>query len=184
MLATEGISEITVDLESRRGGDTSGSETKWKVYYRLRSDPNCGVLLRHATQDIPLGQQIALLDAELRNYGILRDSGFDVPKTATSIFTVVDHLAGGAQAAALVVEHVDGVGPYKAFTAARSIGKVIRDRAMGTDATYRDAWQRLATATSRIAPMDMQVLITDDGRIVTIDVEAIGPGRILPPLMI
>ncbi len=177
-----GVSEETVDRDTRRGGDTPGHGTKWKVYYRLASDPLLGVLLAHETEADTLDRQLARLNEEAGNYAALRDAGFVVPQCAAGAVATLDHLAGGTRAAALVVEHVDGRGPYKATTQFRSIARIVGGSPPDIEPLYRQAWSALQAAACERCPMDLQVLLADDGRIVTIDPERIGSGRVLPPL--
>jgi len=180
-ISVEGIQAATVDVASRRGGDTVGHATKWKVYYQLSAEPGYGVLLAHENEDATLKEQRAKLDEEAGNFKRLRKAGFDVPDTAQHSIDVTDYLAGGVRAAALVVEHIAGPGPYKARTEVSAIRKIV-----GQDETRKAlhllAWARLSKAAQAAAPMDLQVILADDGRIVTIDPEKVGPGYSLPSL--
>lgn len=184
LIQDSGVSEETVDRDTRRGSDTPGHGTKWKVYYRLAAGPRLGVLLAHETEADTLDRQIARLDEEAGNYATLRAAGFVVPHCATRAVATLDYLAGGVSAAALVVEHIAGHGPYKAGTQFRSIARIVGGSAAGLEPLYRQAWSALQMSARERCPMDLQVLLAHDGRIVTIDPERIGPGRILPPLAI
>ena len=61
----------------------------------------------------------------MTNFGILRCHGYDVPNVLSPSIEVIDRLGDEMKAAALLVEHIQGSGPYKATTQSRSIGKIV-----------------------------------------------------------
>ena len=179
-LLRDGVSEATVDLASRRGGDTEGHATRYKTYYRLASDAAYGVLLVRDGPDAPRQGPEEYLEQEASNLARLRAAGYDVPESSV-VFRVADQLAA-VDAAALVVEHIEGLGPYKAITQVRAIRALISHAPQDVGSRYRENWNRLRALSAVMAPRDHQVMLSEDGRIVTIDVEQVGSGRDLPSL--
>lgn len=99
-----------------------------------------------------------------------------MPTTADRSIEVVDRLSAGNPAAALVLEHVAGRGPYKARTQVHAIASIVRESEGNLKAHYLESWAKLTQAAAATVPMDLQVILADDGRIVTIDPEKVGPG--------
>ncbi|MFL0587506.1 hypothetical protein ACH0BU_12780 [Sphingomonas olei] len=181
-IQVEGVHDGIFDVATRRGADTPGHPSRWKTYYRSSTFPDLGVLLAHEDAETSIETLRARLDEEADNYRRLLDVGFDVPATAGRSVEVVDHLAGGRRAAALIVEHVAGSGPYKARTDVRRIARVVMEQEASLTKRFTEAWAGLRVAAARKAPQDLQVMLGDDGRIVTIDPEKVGPGVALNDL--
>eukprot|EP00536_Pseudo-nitzschia_multiseries_P011942 jgi/Psemu1/30525/gm1.30525_g len=74
------------------------------------------------------------------------------------------------------------MGPYKAITQVRAIRALISHAPQDVGSRYRENWNRLRALSAVMAPRDHQVMLSEDGRIVTIDVEQVGSGRDLPSL--
>ncbi|WP_294329785.1 hypothetical protein [uncultured Sphingomonas sp.] len=182
LLEEIGITAETVDINSRRGGNTVGYGSSWKVYYRLAADPLIGVLLAHVTKSDTIVQQREKLDKEAMNFGVLGCHGYDVPSVFGPSIEVIDYLADETKAAALLVTHIEGMGPYKATTQFSSIGRIIAAKSPALRNKLCAAWDQLTRAAAEKAPRDLQVILADDGRIVTIDPEQMGPGISLKPI--
>ncbi|MBB2156662.1 hypothetical protein HLH33_10125 [Gluconacetobacter diazotrophicus] len=178
-LKTHGISEDTVCVHSRRGGDTPGYESKWKIYYRSKKYPHVGVLTTFESDTEICRDGDAKFRAEIENYTTLRGAGYDVPNIYGETIVIDDILNDEKSKAALIVEHIDGVGPFKPRTEVRTIILALRNKGFDKE-IYIDAWGKLSTCASEIAPSDLQVMFTTDGRIVTIDPEHIGGPLDLP----
>lgn len=181
-IRVEGAHEGTCDVSTRRGDDTPGHPSRWKTYYRSSMFPAFGVLLAHEDADASVDTMRRKLDEEAENYRRLRAEGYDLPVTAERSIEIIDNLAGGVRAAALVVEHIAGRGPYKARTEFRGIARIVMAQEPHLKQRFMAAWAKLKIAAARKAPQDLQVILADDGRIVTIDPEKVGPGVALNDL--
>ncbi len=139
----------------------------------------------HETNNDDACHQCKVLVEEAENFRKLGSSGYDVPNVADEIVVVTDHLHadGEKRAAALIVEHISGSGPYKPVTETHLISKAVENAKKGLQAEYYSSWDKLVTAVAKAAPMDLQVILSDDGRIMTIDPEKIGPGKQLKSLI-
>lgn len=124
-------------------------------------------------------EALSRLNEEVVNYAILKEMGIDVPECDTSAFAVTDNMGEPLGAAALIVEHIDGRGPYKAFTEYRILMTYANTFAGPTLSAVKEAWRSLKANVAIRCPRDLQVMVTGDGRIVTIDPEAIGDGKTL-----
>lgn len=86
--------------------------------------------------DAPPQGPEAYLEQEASNLARLRAAGYDVPESS-DVFRVADQLAA-VDAAALVVEHIEGLGPYKAITQVRSIRALISHASQDIGFRYRE----------------------------------------------
>lgn len=180
-LVSNGIREDLIELSSKRGGDDQRHPSKWKTYYRSINYPQYGVLLAYKDEDCSVDVLLQKLNNELRNYEELRSLGYDVPDTCDKSIRIQDHLGTPREAAAIIVEHISGLGPYKAKTEISSIRKIVSQNATLKN-FYDVAWRKISEAAKEKMPMDLQVIIEERGRIVTIDPEQIGNGGTLASL--
>ncbi|GAN83732.1 hypothetical protein F1645_13625 [Novacetimonas hansenii] len=111
----------------------------------------------------------------------MRSLGYDVPVTCNEGIKIQDHLRTPREAAAIIVEHISGAGPYKAKTEIGAIRKIVSQKPALKN-LYDAAWKKISGAAQKIIPMDLQVIVEYNGRIVTIDPEKIGGGGILDGL--
>lgn len=169
-LREEGIAATTVDPASRAGGDHSDNGSKWKTYYRSCRQPEWGVLIAYADAEDALPTLVNRLDQEAVNYRVLASAGHDTPASGERAIELFDHFKN-QPVAALVIEHIDGPGPFKARTEAprlmRAAGRLDGTACRAAEA----AWDRLRAALAERAPIDLQVMLSQSGRIVIIDPE-------------
>ncbi|MFT8644557.1 hypothetical protein [Gluconacetobacter sp.] len=180
-LVSNGVREDIIDLSSKRGGDDHLYPSKWKTYYRSVNYPQYGVLLAYEDEDCCVDVLLQKLNNELRNYEELRSLGYDVPDTCDESIRIQDHLGTPREAAAIIVEHISGAGPYKAKTGIGSIRKIVSLKPTLKN-LYDAAWREISEAAKKKMPMDLQVIMEESGRIVTIDPEQIGNGGTLDSL--
>ncbi|MBS1054918.1 hypothetical protein [Gluconobacter kondonii] len=180
-LVSNGIREDIIELSSKRGGDDPLHSSKWKIYYRSSNYPEYGVLLAYEDEDYSVDTLLEKLNNELRNYEALRVIGYDVPRTCDNSIRIQDHLKPPREAAAIIVEHISGAGPYKAKTGISSIKKIVSQK-HDLKNLYDEAWRKISEAAKKKMPMDLQVIVEENGRIVTIDPEQIGDGGTLDSL--
>ena len=178
-LGALGVTPQTVDPATRRGGDTPGYGSKWKTYYVSRDFPQWGVLLGYAEDGVSLDDRVAQLEEEVANYGLLSAAGHEVPRVAPTALILTDALSVRS-AAALVIEHIDGPGPYKASTQARTVMRIANERGGASALEAKASWAQLRTAVHRRVPMDLQVKMSASGRIVVIDPEKTRTGDPIP----
>lgn len=169
-LKSDGISSETIDPATRKGGDDAASPSRWKIYYRSRCFPEWGVLLAFPEDDETVTDVAGRLTEEAANYPLLKAAGHEVPLTAEQAFATIDHLSS-RNGAALVTEHVDGFGPYKARTDAKRLMRLANRFSDAERARARSSWAQLQGAIRKRAPMDLQVMLSTTGRIVVIDPE-------------
>ncbi|OHD02806.1 MAG: hypothetical protein A2095_09260 [Sphingomonadales bacterium GWF1_63_6] len=169
-LNSDGISSETVDPGTRKGGDDAASPSRWKTYYRSSCFPQWGVLIAFPENDEKVADVVGRLTEEAANYPLLKAAGHEVPSTAGQASETIDHLFGRI-GAALVTEHVDGFGPYKARTEAKRLMRIANGFSDAARARARSSWAQLQGATRERAPMDLQVMLSSTGRIVVIDPE-------------
>lgn len=169
-LRENGVTAKSVEQASKAGGDHEIRSSKWKTYYRSAAFPTSGVLLAYETEDASIADLLDRLTQESTNFDLLREAGHVVPIARPTASVVLDHLADGRPAAALVVEHIAGRGPFKGIYPKSFMGVV---NAMGEPArsVARANWTRLQAAVGRRAPMDLQLMLEPEGRIVVIDCE-------------
>ena len=169
-LNSGGISSETIDPGTRKGGDDADSPSRWKTYYRSSCFPEWGVLIAFPQDDENVADVVGRLTEEAANYTLLKVAGHEVPSTAKQAFVTVDHFSG-RKGAALVTEHVDGFGPYKARTEAKRLMRIANGFSDAARACAKSSWERLQQAIRERAPMDLQVMLSSTGRIVVIDPE-------------
>lgn len=166
-LASQGLSAATVNIGSRRGAG-SRSPTKHKTYYQSQDFPALGVLIMRESASVAVG--LSELAAEINNYAKLAAVGFRVPEL-WSAQQYVDQITGQGPVAALIIEHIDGPGPWKASTQYRSLMR----RANALPETARDRakadWIALQAACAKASPGDWQIMLRNDGALFTIDPE-------------
>lgn len=121
-LQSNGITANTVDVSSKKG------DSKWKIYYRSANYPKYGVLLSHEDSEHALTFLRQKLDTELANYKTLSSVGYDVPDTCEKSIEIEDHLDGSKKSAAIIVEHIEGRGPYKAKTGIISLRRYVSSK--------------------------------------------------------
>jgi hypothetical protein len=90
----------------------------------------------------------------------------------------VNTIAGGPKMCALLIEHIDSIGPYKVRTDFPRILQAIQKN-FGAEAcsALRDSYERLRETAKIKCPSDLQVLISRSEGFVVIDPELIG-GRV------
>lgn len=169
-LREEGIATTTVDPASRAGGNHPHNGSKWKTYYRSCRLPQWGVLIAHADAEEALPTLANRLDQEAVNYRLLASAGYDTPASGAHAIKLFDHF-NNQPAAALVIEHIDGPGPFKARTEARRLMRAASHLDATACRAAEAAWDRLRAALASRAPIDLQVMLSKSGRIVIIDPE-------------
>jgi len=115
-LLAKGITEETVMPDSIRGflSEDPLHQSKWKTYYQSANHPRWGVLL------ISEPDRLTQLEAEIENTRKLEFHCFHVPEMGDEVHSIVNHLNGPDQLLAVIVEHVDGAGPFKVTTSPRT----------------------------------------------------------------
>lgn len=165
-LKKDGITSCTVRAE------TLNDSSKWKKYYRSKNFAEYGVLVAHSTETRGVDILTAALETEVENYETLRARGFNTPDVYGPI-ALHDHLEC-KRGLAIVVQHIDGVGPYKCNTEHRSIKKVVKSKLSNeAQAAAAEAWEQLRDACETLAVQDLQVMISWTGEMFVIDPEQI-----------
>jgi hypothetical protein len=161
-LLVKGITEETVMPDSIRGSlsEDSFHQTKWKTYYQSANHPRWGVLL------ISEPDRVNELVSELANTRKLESHGFHVPKMGDEVHLIVNQLNGPNQVLAVIVEHVKGVGPFKATTSPKSVMRYISGLDEPARSSGRAAWISLRNLAKTVCPMDLQIMVASDGTII------------------
>lgn len=166
-LASQGLSAATVNIGSHKGAGSS-SPTKHKTYYQSQDFPALGVLIMRESESVAVG--LSKLAIEIDNYAKLAAAGFRVPEL-WSAQEYMDQITGQGPVAALIIEHIDGLGPWKAVTEYRSLMR--RANALPETARNRAEadWIALQAACAKASPGDWQIMLRNDGSLFTIDPE-------------
>jgi uncharacterized protein (UPF0261 family) len=178
-----GLSKDLVDVSSAKGAAVK--ESKHKTYYRLASLPQVGILLVD-TKSAVEKNLAAMLKAEVENYATLRSLGLSTPQiygtTGQEVIQTTNRIAGGIKMAAIFVEHIDGLGPYKPRTEIMMISKATQMQVPDKIEQVRNNYGVLRAVCTKKCPMDLQIIIRrQDGALIVIDPEAMGNGINLPP---
>lgn len=168
-LASRGLSADTVNIGSHEGAG-SGSPTKHKTYYQAQDFPALGVLIMRESESVAVG--LCKLAAEIANYAKLAAVGFRVPEF-WSAQEYVDEITGQGPVAGLVIEHIDGAGPWKASTQYRSLMRWANALPETARARAEADWVALQAACTNVSPGDWQIMVRNDGSLFTIDPECV-----------
>jgi hypothetical protein len=163
--------------------------TSFKSYCRLVINPNLGILFSDEITDDScehrrsLDQIIRRLSDEDRYLKELRDLGARVPQVYSHRDGVVvkftdRRTATPQNAAGMVIQHIEGEGPFKLMYELPRLAKVAR--AYKVEEPIQKEYERIREIARSRCPRDLQVFMTRECTLVVLDVEQLGMGQRLP----
>ncbi len=161
-----GVTAGTVDIT------TIKNSTKYKTYYRSKNYPDFGVLLVHVAGEKTEACLRDMLQREVENYGTLRKLGCNTPDVCGPMI-LVDNIQS-LTAVAIIVQHIDGDGPFKAKTEAGTIKRLVQQKLSSDEQNVAEKeWEKLCDIGMKVDVHDLQVMICKTGELFVIDPDLI-----------
>jgi hypothetical protein len=186
-LTQNGLTGLLIDSGSCRVG------TSFKSYCQFASWPQFGILFSHVIADDSdehpraLGEIEQRLQKETKYLSAFAQLGapviqFYAASSGTPVIKFIDNRDDfPKQAAGLVVQHVAGIGPFHISYQYRELWDAVRARGREIEAIARADYDDICKASLQRCPHDLQVMLTEPGNLIVLDIEKFGTGRSLPP---
>lgn len=170
---------------------TSTTCNLWKSYMKLSSPLNIGLLHAGTKEEDPSGEErtiddvIRRLEIEHNNYCILLREGFPVPEMyghllQNPVVKIYSH--GYMQRAGIIVQHLDELSVHNVNHHLQWMREDIANLSPDKQEKSRSDYALIKNLCAMLCPCDLQLLLTKEGNLYVIDVETIGPGKIIPDL--